>query len=209
MSRHIDYYFSTISPWSFLGHAPFLAVARAHGADVAFRPVALGPVFAETGGLPLSKRAPPRQHYRLLELQRWRVKRNVELHVHPRHWPFDATRADQMVIAALQAGLPVDALVARIFSGVWQRQENLADPDVLAAIADEVGLPGSTLALASEGEPAATAYAENRARALAAEVFGAPAYVLDGEVFWGQDRIDLLADALASGRAPYRPIPAE
>lgn len=209
MARHVDYYFSTPSPWTFMGHAPFMDLVRTYGLDVAFRPVALGPVFAETGGLPLPKRAPPRQRYRLLELQRWRVKRGVELHVHPRFWPFDATRADLMVIAAVQAGLPVDAFLRRIFSGVWQRQENLADPAHLAAIADEAGLPGSSLALASEGEAAASAYAENRGLALAADVFGAPSYVLDGEVFWGQDRLDLLADALASGRAPYKPIQAE
>lgn len=209
MARHVDYYFSTPSPWTFMGHAPFMDLVRTYGLDVAFRPVALGPVFAETGGLPLPKRAPARQDYRLVELQRWRVKRNVELNVHPRFWPFDQTRADQMIIAALQAGLPVDALMRRIFAGVWQREENLADPATLAAIADEVGLPGSSLALAAESEAAASAYDENRALAIAAGVFGAPSYVLDGEVFWGQDRLDLLADALASGRTPYRPIKAQ
>lgn len=203
--RTLSYFFSCVSPWSFLGHAPVMAVARRHGVKVEFHPVDLGPVFAETGGLPLPKRAPPRQRYRILELQRWREKRGVALNVHPAFWPFNPTLADQTIIAALDADLPVDALVGRLLSGVWERQENLALPEVITAIANEVGLPGADLVTAAGGEKAAATYLENRTKALESDVFGAPSYVLDGEVFWGQDRIDLLNDALTSGRAPFRP----
>lgn len=206
MTRSLDYYFSCVSPWTFLGHGPMMEVARRHGVTVNVRPVNLGPLFAETGGLPLAKRAPQRQRYRLLELQRWREKRGVELNVHPAFWPFDGGRADRTIIAAQQAGHDVEALVPRLFSGVWQRQENLGDAGVLAAIADEVGLPGAALVAAADGDDAQAAYAANRDAAFAADVFGAPSYVLDGEVFWGQDRVDLLADALASGRAAFRPV---
>lgn len=205
MQRRIDYYFSIISPWSFLGHAPFMAVAARHGAEVAYRPVSLGPVFAETGGLPLAQRAPQRQRYRILELQRWRVKRGIDFHIRPAFWPFDPTLADQTVIAALQAGHGVEGLLPGLYSAVWQQQLNLADPAVVAAVADAAGLPGAALTAAATGAAAAAAYLDHRVQALAADVFGAPAYVLDGEVFWGQDRIELLDDALASGRAPFRP----
>lgn len=204
-ARTVDYYFSCVSPWSFIGHAPFMAVARRHGAHVAFRPVALGPVFAETGGLPLAKRAPERQRYRIVELQRWREKHGIALNIHPAFWPFDATLADLTVIAAAEASLPADALVERICSGVWQRQENLAAPEVIAAAADAAGLPGAELVAAAGDARIAGIYAQNGERALAADVFGAPSYVLDGEVFWGQDRVPLLDDALTSARAPYRP----
>lgn len=205
MPRTIDYFFSSVSPWTFLGHGPVVEVARRHGTRLAIHPVSLGPVFAETGGLPLAQRAPQRQRYRIVELQRWRAKRGVDFHIHPAFWPFDGALADRTIIAALQAGHEVEALMARIFSGVWQRQENLADPQVLAAIADDVGLPGADLVAAAQGPATEAAYLDNRARAVAADVFGAPAYVLDGEVFWGQDRIALLDDALASGRVPFRP----
>ncbi|MFG1429843.1 2-hydroxychromene-2-carboxylate isomerase [Xanthobacter sp. V2C-8] len=204
MARRIDYYFSTISPWAFIGHAPFTAVAARHGAEVAFHPVALGPVFAESGGLPLTKRAPQRQRYRILELQRWRVKRGIDFHLHPAFWPFDPALADRTVIAALQAGHGVEQLLPGLFAAVWQGQRNLADPAEVAAIADAAGLPGAALVEAATGARASDTYADNRAKAIAADVFGAPSYVLDGEVFWGQDRLDLLDDALASGRAPFR-----
>ncbi|MFG1347033.1 2-hydroxychromene-2-carboxylate isomerase [Xanthobacter autotrophicus DSM 431] len=207
MPRAIDYYFSSVSPWTFLGHNPFMDLAKRHGAEVVFRPVLLGPIFAQTGGLPLAKRAPERQRYRLVELQRWGLKRGVEINIHPKFWPFDGALADRTLIAALEAGLPVAELAGRIFSGVWQREENLADPAVIAAMADALGLPGAELVAGAQGEAAEAIYAANRDKALAADVFGAPSYVLDGEVFWGQDRLDLLEDALASGRAPFRAIP--
>ncbi|MEW6255955.1 MAG: 2-hydroxychromene-2-carboxylate isomerase [Pseudomonadota bacterium] len=202
MSRTIAYFFSLASPWSFLGHAPFMEVVARHGAQVEHVPVNLGPVFAETGGLPLAKRAPARQRYRMVELQRWRVKRGVDFHLNPAFWPFDPSLADRAVIAAIGRGA-VDRLLPRLYSGVWQRQENLAAPDVLARIIDDVGLPGADLVAQAQGPETAALYDANRTRALAADMFGAPSYVLDGEVFWGQDRIDLLDDALASGRAPF------
>ncbi|MFG1461651.1 2-hydroxychromene-2-carboxylate isomerase [Xanthobacter sp. DSM 24535] len=192
-----------VSPWTFLGHARFMAVAARRGAKVRFIPVELGPVFAETGGLPLSKRSPQRQNYRLIELQRWRVKLGVDFHIHPAHWPFNGALADKVLIAALIRGYNIEPLLPLIFSGVWQEQKDLADPQVIAALCDSVGLPGADLLAVAETGEIDAAYLANRDLARASDVFGAPAYVLDGEVFWGQDRIELLDDALASGRAAF------
>lgn len=205
MSRRIAYFFSIVSPWSFLGHARLMDLAQRHGAEVEFHPVELGPVFAETGGLPLAKRAPQRQRMRLVELQRWRLKLGLDFHIQPQHWPFNGSLADRVVLAALAGGADVDALVRRLFAGVWQRQENLAEPAVLAALSDDVGLPGAALLARADTDEILAAYQANRELAISSDVFGAPSYVLDGEVFWGQDRLDLLEDALASGRPPFRP----
>src|SRR5690348_8567945 len=105
MARNVQYFFSTVSPWAFIGHAPFLEVARRHGVTVEFRPVALGELFAETGGLPLAKRHPARQRYRLVELQRWREARGIALNIRPAHWPFNGAFTDRLVIAAIEAGI--------------------------------------------------------------------------------------------------------
>ncbi|MFK8252404.1 2-hydroxychromene-2-carboxylate isomerase [Ancylobacter terrae] len=205
MARTIDYYFSVVSPWAALGHQPFMDVVRRHGVTVRYLPVALGEVFAETGGLPLAKRHPARQRYRLLELKRWRVRRGVpDFQLQPPYWPFNPALADRIVIAAVDAGHDPDRLLARVFAGVWREGRDLADVATLRAILGEVGLPAD-LVQAAEGDAVVATYRGNRERAVGAEVFGSPAYVLDGEVFWGQDRIDLLDDALSSGRAPYTP----
>ena len=204
MSRTIDYYFSFSSPWAFIGHDRLAAVARRHGATLAWYPVLLGDLFAQTGGLPLPRRHPARQRYRMVELQRWRHRLGLDFNLRPAFWPFDATLADKVLIAALEAGHAVDPFARRVFAGVWQRQENLADPDTLRAVLAEVGLPGDLVAQAA-GENIVGLYARNHDRAIAADVFGSPSYVLEGEVFWGQDRIDLLDEALSEGRAPFSP----
>jgi 2-hydroxychromene-2-carboxylate isomerase len=205
MQRQIDYYFTLQSPWAYIGHKPFRDLAKACDLKVNYKPVLLVELFAETGGLPLAKRHPARQRYRMIELQRWRSKRGLAFHAQPQHWPFNARLADGVVIAAVRAGHDPDPYLQRAYAAVWERQLNLADPSTLIDLADEAGLPGKELVARSGSDQIGIAYDQNRQDALVAGVFGSPSYVLNGEVFWGQDRIDLLADALKSGRAPYRP----
>jgi 2-hydroxychromene-2-carboxylate isomerase len=204
MPRQVDYYFSLQSPWAYIGHKLFREVIAPYGLKVNHKPVVLVDLFSETGGLPLLKRHPVRQRYRMVELQRWRDKRGLKFHLQPANWPFNARLADGLVIAAIEAGHDPDAFLRKAFAAVWEDQLNLADGATLVKLADACGLPGQQLIMRSATEGISTAYEQNRQDALAADVFGSPVYVLDGEVFWGQDRIELLADALKSGRAPYR-----
>ena len=204
MPRQVDYYFSLQSPWAYIGHKLFREVIAPYGLKVNHKPVVLVDLFSETGGLPLLKRHPVRQRYRMVELQRWRDKRGLKFHLQPANWPFNARLADGVVIAAIEAGHDPDLLVRRAYAAVWEDQLNLADPAILTKLAEECGLPGKQLVERSATDEIATIYEQNRQDALAVDVFGSPVYVLDGEVFWGQDRIELLADALKSGRAPYR-----
>jgi 2-hydroxychromene-2-carboxylate isomerase len=203
MPRQVDYYFSLQSPWAYIGHKPFLDVVSSYDLKVNHKPVVLVDLFSETGGLPLMKRHPVRQRYRTVELQRWRDKRGLKFHLQPKNWPFNARLADGVVIAALEAGLDPDRYLRRAFAAVWEDQLDMADPATIAGIADEAGLPGKKLVERSASEEVSAVYEQNRQDALSADVFGSPAYVLSGEVFWGQDRIELLADALKSGRAAY------
>ncbi len=132
MPRSIDYYFSLVSPWAFIGHAPFMDIARRHELEINYKPVVLGRVFAETGGLPLAQRHPARQRYRLVELQRWRDRRGLSFNVHPRHWPFDVTLADRFVIAIQAAHQDPDPFLRRAYAAVWQEDRDLADHAVIA-----------------------------------------------------------------------------
>ncbi|MGA2997735.1 2-hydroxychromene-2-carboxylate isomerase [Bradyrhizobium sp.] len=204
MPRQIDYYFSLSSPWAYIGHKLFREVVAAHDLKVNHKPVVLVDLFSETGGLPLVKRHPVRQRYRMLELQRWRDKRGLNFHFQPKHVPLNARLADGLVIAAIEADHDPDPFLRRAFAGVWEDQLDLADAATLVRLADASGLPGQALVERSATDEISQKYEQNRQDALSVDVFGSPAYVLDGEVFWGQDRIELLADALKSGRAPYR-----
>jgi 2-hydroxychromene-2-carboxylate isomerase len=203
MSRRIAYYFSLLSPWAYIGHRFFVDIAQRHDAAIVYKPVLLNEVFSETGGLPLAKRHPARQAYRMLELQRWREKRKLDFHLWPKHWPFDADLANCCALAIVSAGCDPADFVQKVFSGVWERQENLADAAVLARLLREAGFTPETILVKADSNEIRAAYERNRLEAIEIGVFGAPSYVLDGEIFWGQDRLDLLDDALASGRAPF------
>ena len=203
MARKIDFYFSMQSPWAFIGFAPFHKVAAEHHLDVTYKPVVLGELFAETGGLPLAKRHPARQRYRLMELQRWREKRGMNFPIKPKHWPFDARRADGMIIAIVESGGNPKDFMAGVFKGIWNQETDLSDAATLSRTADDAGFDGAKLLARADTPDIAAKYEQNRQDAIEAGVFGSPAWVLDGEVFWGQDRIDLLADALKSGRRAY------
>ena len=203
MARQIDYYFSTQSPWAYIGHALFEDLAATHQLKVNYKPVFLIEVFSETGGLPLVKRHPARQRYRMMELQRWRDKRGLTFNLKPQFFPADPRLADGVAVAAAAAGLNPEPFVRRAFAGLWEQQLDLADPATVTRLADEAGLPGAKIVARAISDDISAAYEQNRQEAIASGVFGSPCWVLDGEVFWGQDRIELLADALKSGRKAY------
>lgn len=203
MPRSIDYYFSLTSPWAYIGHRPFVDIAQRHGVAINHKPIFLGRVFAETGGQPLPQRHPARQRYRMIELQRWREKRGLSFSLKPKFWPFDVSLADRFVIAITAAKQDPDPFMRRAFAGIWEEDRNLADPVVVAELAEGAGLDSTALIEAAQGVMTEAVYSLNLENAVAHDVFGSPAYVLDGEVFWGQDRLELLDDALASGRSPF------
>jgi 2-hydroxychromene-2-carboxylate isomerase len=204
MPRTIDYLFSLMSPWAYIGFDHFHEIARKHDVRIRYRPALLGEIFAETGGLPLARRHPARQAYRLVELQRWRAARGLPLALKPRFWPFEGALADQVAVAILEEGYVPEAYLRAAHRAIWAEERNLADENELARLLAAADLPADLLVRARS--PKITdLYAANRDWAIAAGVFGAPSYVLDGEVFWGQDRLELLDAALASGRPAYRP----
>ncbi|MGZ3621395.1 MAG: DsbA family protein, partial [Candidatus Binataceae bacterium] len=134
MPRTIDYWFSLASPWAFLGHQPFLDLAKAHDVTVRYRPVDLGEVFPHTGGLSLPQRHPARQRYRILELQRWREARGVALKINPKHWPFPAATANRTIVAVAASGADPGRYTQRAFEGVWVNDEDLGQDDTLVAL---------------------------------------------------------------------------
>lgn len=203
-SKTLTYHFTLQSPWSYLGHAEAMRLARGHDLEVRWKPMNLAEIFPESGGLPLAKRHPKRQAYRDIELQRWRENRGLPLNLRPAFWPFASTLPDRCVVALAHTGADPDRFVASAFAAVWVEEADLTDEAVLSRLLEASGHePGSVIATARSNDSGAT-YAANAREALDAGVFGAPTYILDGEPFWGQDRLMLLEAALTTGRAPYR-----
>jgi hypothetical protein len=201
----IDYYFTLLSPWAYLGHAHFMTLAAKHHLTVRFRPVFLSDVFDETGGLPLAKRHPARQRYRILELQRWRDKRGLPLTIRPAFFPADPRLADRMTVALLKAGENPDGFIRACFEAIWVKDRNLADPAMLIELLTQQGFDADRIMADAQSDAIIAIYQNNVRQAIEAGVIGSPCYVHQGEVFWGQDRLELLEDAIVSGRAPYQP----
>ncbi|MEI2456351.1 MULTISPECIES: 2-hydroxychromene-2-carboxylate isomerase [Lysobacter] len=200
----IDYYFSLLSPYAYLGHAAVQAVAREHGARLVYRPVRIFELFAANGGLPLGQRAPARQRYRLYELQRARAERGLTLNLAPKHFPVDPSLADRCAIALCEAGADPAGYMDAAFRAVWAEDRDLADRDTVAALLRAHGHDAAAVLAAADAEAADERYRRNTEAAIAADLPGLPGYVLRGEPFWGQDRVEALGEALRSGRAPFR-----
>ena len=199
MSKSIDYYLSLRSPWAYLGGGRLEEIAARHGAAVAVKPVDYGTIFPQTGGLPLPKRAPARQAYRLMELRRWRARLDLPLNLEPQGFAVDEAPAARLVIAAGARGGDSLRLAHAVLRAVWVEERRIDDPATLKAIAEETGHDGAALVDLTERPETAAAYEALTQEALSRGVFGAPTYVYRDELFWGQDRLDFLDHALGEG----------
>lgn len=193
----IDYYFSLNSPWSYMGSARLAKIAKAHGTTVNVEPVNTGNVFAQTGGLPLPKRSPERQAYRMMELTRWRKVLDIPLVLEPKHFPYDESEGVRLLLAAKREGGDAHALATELMRALWELDQDPADPAVQDEAAKRAGLDAAQLREALSLEDAMAHRDQATKDAIAKGVFGVPTYVIDGEIFWGQDRLDFVERKLA------------
>jgi len=201
VSRVIDYFLAPHSPWTYLGHERFVAIAREAGATVRPIPIDLLKLFSVSGGLPLSQRPAQRQAYRLLELRRFSRHLGMPMHVEPTFFPVVPHAAARLIIAvdAADGAEAALRLTGALLRAVWEQQRDIADAATLTAILGEQALPAERLARSAADDIGAR-YDANTQRAIDASLFGAPSYVIDGELFWGQDRLDFVQRALAADR---------
>lgn len=199
MSKTVDYYFAPQSPWTYLGHERLAAIAAKAAATVRVLPVDLGRVFPVSGGLPLPKRAPQRQAYRLLELGRFSKHLLVPMNIQPKYFPVGGDDAAKLIIAVdLHDGAAQAMRVAgAILKACWAEERNIASEVTLVEILQSLGVPVERIEHA-HSQAAQERYAADTQKAIDIGVFGAPTYVVDGEMFWGQDRLDFVERKLLS-----------
>ncbi|KAJ4341274.1 hypothetical protein N0V95_007280 [Ascochyta clinopodiicola] len=201
----VEYYFSFISSWSYIGSRRLRKLALKHNAQIIYKPIDLMHLFSVSGGVPVKDRAPQRQAYRLLEIERWTKKNGLPINKHPKFYPADPSLAHRVLLAAIsELGHDADSIhdyVLRSQETVWVNEKDLADPDVVLENANASGLDGARLVEKAmqdkevlEQEQALTFESVQR------RWFGAPTYVYEGEPFWGQDRLDMLEEVIQSRR---------
>jgi carboxymethylenebutenolidase len=201
MAQHIDYHVSLNSPWTHLGAARIEALAAKYGASMRIYPVDFGSIFAASGGLPLPKRSPQRQAYRLQELRRWREQLDIPINIQPKFFPSSEALTSGCVIAVRETmgDAPAIQLAHAVLRAVWQEEKDPADAATLAALIAACGLDAdAVMTLGAEPRWVEQRTADTQA-ALDRGVFGAPSYVIEDEIFWGQDRLEFVERHLARG----------
>lgn len=197
MRPQIDYYFSVLSDWAYLGGERLEQIAARRGVLINYRPVRLAEIYATTGGVLLQQRSQQRQAYREVELKRWRARLDMPLVIHPRHYPTDDVLASCVIIAAAEAGAEPGRIANAILRAIWAEERDIADPADLRRILGECG-EDPDLLMESAADPRRIEILDRNTREAATRgVFGSPFYFHDGEIFWGQDRLDWLEEVLA------------
>jgi 2-hydroxychromene-2-carboxylate isomerase len=193
----ITYYFSTISPYTYLAGTRLEEIAAKHGAEIVYKPLDIVALFGRTGGTPPKERHVSRQDYRAQELLRQAKKLGMDFNLKPAHWPTNMAPSSYAFIAAANAGGgDLGALAHGFTRACWAEEKDIAQDDVIRACLTAAGFDAS---LADSGLlVGAETYARNLDEAVEAGAFGAPFYVMDdGARFWGQDRLDDLDAHLA------------
>lgn len=200
----IDCFYSLSSPWAYFAGPRLQDIVRRHRATLTLKPYDFQEVVPKTGGVPLRTRPEPRRHYHAVELDRWRTYLGMPLVLTPKHYPQQSVPdpnwnkyAGWMVIAAQDAGLDAFTLSHAILRGLWAEERDIADPSVRRAIAEENGLDGARLVAAETSDRVQALYRQFSAEAEQLGVFGSPTLVIEGELFWGQDRLGFVDRKLA------------
>lgn len=185
---HIDYYFATMSPYTYLCAQRPAEIARKHGATITYRPLDIIALFARTGGLPPKDRHPNRQAYRLQDLARRAAVAGLPIHVKPQFWPTNPAPSSFAIIAAQNSGADVGALVHAITRACWAEERDISQDDVIRDCLQSVGLDPALVD--RDMMTSADAYAQNLEHAVLAGAFGAPFFITDQDArFWGEDRL--------------------
>lgn len=194
MRKTVYYYHALSSPWAYLGWPQFKALIEKHDLDVVVRPTR---IVTENGGVPLRSRPQPRQDYHAVELDRWRKRLNMPLVLKPKYYPTNNEFSARMVIAADRLGLPSLELSHALLHALWSEELDVTQPDVRIDVANRLGLDGAKLQAMEDQPEIMQAWLDSHEEAGKRGVFGTPTWVYKDVLYWGQDRLDFLDEALS------------
>ena len=205
--RKIDFYFSFISLYTYIGYEAFQALVQKYDLEVTYKPIDLHAIFTAGGGLPVSKRPPQRQAYRFVEMQRWAIARNIPLVLKPKHHPSNPEIGHRMLLAAMSNGEDIRQFVGNALKILWVDDLNIEDPQVMVAAANRSDLDGHALLEQSKDPSIQLQIDRLTQEGVDRQVFGTPFFFYEDEPFWGQDRLDMLEELITTNRKP-RPFAA-
>ncbi|MDD9902321.1 MAG: 2-hydroxychromene-2-carboxylate isomerase [Rhodospirillaceae bacterium] len=193
----IEYFYSSHSGYAYIGSAKFMQIAAAGGHTVIHRPMDLRAVVAVTGPGPTNSLTPQRRAYFSgREIERWAEARGVGILARPTHHDNGIALSNGMLIAGLQQGVDIGPLAHRMLEGHWRDDADLDDRETLAALGKEAGIDPAPLLDAALSPEIQAIYDANTQEAIERSVFGSPTYFVGGDMFYGQDHLELVERAL-------------
>ncbi|SPH20193.1 2-hydroxychromene-2-carboxylate isomerase [Ascidiaceihabitans donghaensis] len=200
----IEYFYSAHSAFAYIGSSRLMEICAKHGASLVHRPIALSPVVEAAGGLSFAGRTRPHVDYYFgREIERWSEFRNVSIINHrPTYHDNALDLSNGMIIASIPLDVDTDALAHAILQAHWRDDIDLADVGALMDVAQDLGLDGRALLDAAQGDDVRGQHEANTQEAIARNVFGSPTYFVGGDMFYGQDHLELVARALEK---PFEP----
>ena len=193
----IEYYYGIPSPFAYLGSTKFQSIAKKYDAEIIEKPCDLvGGIFAKTGGVPVPQRSPQRQKYRLDEIKRWSEFLNIKTNIKPKFFPpKDPHLPAKFTIAANLLGVKV-VFGHELLKQLWSEEKDISDEKNIEFISNKFKINFDELSVLSKSEKVSKIYADNTEEAIEKNVFGAPTYIFNNNLFWGQDRLEFLERAL-------------
>lgn len=202
--KTIDYFYAAHSAFAYIGSELFFRIARDAGRQVVHRPMHLGTVMQATGvqgtrGFTGSLSTARANYFFRREIERWAEYRDAPvMQGIPTHHYNDITLPNCLLIAAVESGADVDRLSHAILQAHWRDDADHADPETLKAIADDCGCDGDALLELAGSADVKAQYEANTTEAIERSVFGSPTYIVDGDIFYGQDHLELVQRALVT-----------
>jgi 2-hydroxychromene-2-carboxylate isomerase len=200
----IDYFFSVLSDWAYMGGVRLERLGRSYGIRINHKPMRLAAIYAGTGGILLQKRSQQRQDYRLVELKRWSEYLGIPVKLFPKYYPTNDELASCAIIASKYLGHDTGLLANAFLRAIWALEQDISDDRTLIKIVDGLGFDGARLIDAARGQDAIAQLDRNTQEAQDRGVFGSPFYFFEREMYWGQDRLQFLEDALAKATGGAR-----
>lgn len=194
----IEYFYSAHSAYAYIGAKKLMDICKRHNARLVHRPITLSPVVEAAGGAPFRGRTQAHVDYFFgREIERWAEWREVEIISFRPTWHDNSLELPNgLLIAASEQGLDVDALSYAVLRAHWRDDADIADADTLAKVAREAGLDPIPLLEAARTDEIQRIHRNNTKDAIARNVFGSPTYGVDGDLFYGQDRLEFVERAL-------------
>ena len=193
----IEYYYALPSPFAYLGSSKFQSIAKKYNVEIIEKPCDLvGGIFVKTGGIPVPQRSPQRQKYRLDEIKRWSEFLNIKTNIKPKFFPpEDPHLPAKFTIAANLLGTKV-VFGHELLKQLWSEEKNISDEKNIEIVSNSFKIDFKELSTLAKSEKVSKIYTDNTEEAVEKNVFGVPTYIFNDELFWGQDRLEILERAL-------------